>query len=263
MKSVFSKYYQKFFKPGFFHGAIVAIGFTSLVSLAATNLPGYFIFSSGSTISSSEINSNFEKLAGTVLLKATFTQTISANETDFVTLSTCPTCHNFSKKILLSSASIGFGSILTATDNDVESESYNQDFSYILVPSDGWYEFRLISNVTSSLTGTGCSTANCSANVNAGAAINLVSSLSNAQNYSQAMSMAWVGSYANLNDSNSDGSFDAPGNIFIAQPPEIKKYYLKAGQVIYFGFNASYSGTSASVLSQVSNSNMDITIIKL
>lgn len=263
MKSFFSKYRQNFFRPGFFQGAVMAIGFTSLVSIAATNFPGYFVFSSGTPISSSEINSNFEKLTGSILLKAVISDNVSVNQSSFIIPSACPTCHNFSKKLTLSSVSVGTANVLTSTDTDSESSSYGSNFNYISIPSDGWYEFRLITNVTTSLSGTNCDSTNCNANVNANSAIYLATSLANAQAHSQGSSMSWVSAYDNLNDANSDGMFDVSNNIYGVQPPEIKRYYLKAGQILFFGFNASYNQNLSTISASVSFSNMDITIIKL
>ena len=263
MKSLLLKFRQNLFRPGFFQGAVVAIGFTSLVSIAATNFPGYFIFSSGTPISSSEINSNFEKLTGTILLKAVYSGSITANESNFIVPTYCPTCHSYSKKLLLSSASVGAANLLTTTDSDADSASYGTSFSYISIPSDGWYEFRLITNATASLAGTTCNSINCNANVNANSAITLATSLANAQGFSQGVSMAWISSYDNLNDQNSDGVFDAQSNLYANMPPEIKRYYLKAGQILYFSFNASYNQNVSTISANVSNSSMDFTIIKL
>lgn len=263
MKLLFSKFRQNLFKPGFFQGAAVAIGFTSLVSIAATNFPGYFIFSSGTPISSSEINSNFEKLTGNILVKGVYSGSISATESNFIIPATCPTCHNYVKKLLLSSVSVGAANVLTSTDTDIESASYGTSFNYVLIPSDGWYEFRLIANPTSSLSGTTCDSPGCNANVNANSTINLATSLANAQSNSLGLSTAWVGTYDSKNDINSDGIFDVVNNPYAIQPPEIKKYYLKAGQILYFGFNASYGQNSATITASVTSSNMDITIIKL
>ena len=263
MKSLFLKCRKNLFRPGFFQGAAVAIGFTSLVSIAATNFPGFFIFSSGTPISSSEINSNFEKLTGTILVRAVINGSISINESNFIIPSSCPTCNNFGKKLLLSSVSVGAANVLTPTDTNSESASYGTNFNYITVPTDGWYEFRLVANSTTSLSGTTCNANNCSANVNANSAIYLATSLTNAQSNTQGPSMAWTGTYENLNDMNSDSIFDVTNNYYGNQPPEIKRYYLKAGQILYFGFNASYTQSSSTISVNVTNSNMDITIIKL
>lgn len=263
MKSLFSKCRHKLFRPGFFQGAAVAIGFTSLVSIAATNFPGFFIFSSGTPISSSEINSNFEKLTGTILVKAVISGSVSINETNFIIPASCPTCHNYGKKLLLSSVSVGAANVLTSTDTNMESASYGTSFSYITIPADGWYEFRLVTNTTTSLSGTTCDASGCNANVNANSTINLANSLTNAQSNSQGTSMSWIGTYENLNDMNSDGIFDVANNMYGSQPPEIKKYYLKAGQILFFSFNASYNQNNATVTTNVTTSNMDITIIKL
>lgn len=263
MKSLFLKFRKTIFRPGFFQGAVVSISFTSLVSIAATNLPGFFIFSTGTPISSSEVNSNFEKLAGSILLKAVITDNISLNTSNFSTPTTCPTCNIYSKKLMLSSISVGVSNVSQSTDTDVDSASKDSFFNYISIPSDGWYEFRLISHTISSLSGTTCSIAGCNANVNANTNINLANSLVNAQGHPPGTSVAWVSSFDNLNDIDSDAIFDLVSNNYATQPPEIKKYYLKAGQILYFSFNASYSQNNSTVQLSVTNSSMDITIIKL
>jgi hypothetical protein len=47
----------------FAQGAAFAISLTSVVGIAANNIPGFFTFTSGQVISSSQVNSNFDKLA--------------------------------------------------------------------------------------------------------------------------------------------------------------------------------------------------------
>lgn len=255
---------MKFFKPGFFQGAAMAIGFTSLVSIAATNFPGFFIFNSGTPISSSEINSNFEKLTGTILVKGVFTGSITANESNFIVPASCPTCHNYSKKLTLSSVSIGAANLLSATDTDSESASVGSSFNYISIPSDGWYEFRFIANPTVTLSGTTCDSSGCQANINLNIAVSYANNLTSAQSTSQGLSLGWSGVYDNKNDLNSDAAFDTnTNNLYPPPPPEIKKFYLKAGQVLYFTFNASYVASNATIATNVSVTSMDVTIIKL
>lgn len=50
----------------FLQGAAFATAFTSVIGLAANSIPGFFTFTSGSVISSSQINSNFDKLANLI-----------------------------------------------------------------------------------------------------------------------------------------------------------------------------------------------------
>src|SRR3954466_4879728 len=57
----------RFFKNlGFMQGFILAICLTSAISIATVTIPGFFVFTSGTPISSSQINSNFDKLASLI-----------------------------------------------------------------------------------------------------------------------------------------------------------------------------------------------------
>lgn len=53
-------------KLSFFQGAAAAVSLTSVIAVAANNIPGFFTFSPGTVISSSQINSNFDKLANLI-----------------------------------------------------------------------------------------------------------------------------------------------------------------------------------------------------
>ena len=54
----------KFYKRlSFAQGAAFAVSLTSVVGIAANSIPGFFTFTSGQVISSSQVNSNFDKLA--------------------------------------------------------------------------------------------------------------------------------------------------------------------------------------------------------
>lgn len=50
----------------FFQGAAFAVSLTSVIGYAANSIPGFFTFTSGSVISSSQVNSNFDKLANLI-----------------------------------------------------------------------------------------------------------------------------------------------------------------------------------------------------
>ncbi|MEA9356026.1 tail fiber domain-containing protein [Bacteriovorax sp. PP10] len=55
---------MKFYKRlSFAQGAAFAVSLTSVVGIAANNIPGFFTFTTGQVISSSQVNSNFDKLA--------------------------------------------------------------------------------------------------------------------------------------------------------------------------------------------------------
>lgn len=53
-------------KLGFIQGVALTICLTSAISIATVNIPGFFTFSPGAPISSSEINSNFDKLSALI-----------------------------------------------------------------------------------------------------------------------------------------------------------------------------------------------------
>lgn len=62
VKRVLSFYH----KLSFIQGIVITITFTSVFSFAAVNIPDFYTFTAGTPISSSQINSNFEKLAGLI-----------------------------------------------------------------------------------------------------------------------------------------------------------------------------------------------------
>jgi len=63
MKNVINKFIIFYSKLSALHGVAITVCITSAISLASVTIPGFFTFSPGAPISSSEINSNFEKLA--------------------------------------------------------------------------------------------------------------------------------------------------------------------------------------------------------
>jgi hypothetical protein len=66
----------KFYKRlSFAQGAAFAVSLTSVVGIAANSIPGFFTFTSGQVISSSQVNSNFDKLAQ--LVEANKSQTFN------------------------------------------------------------------------------------------------------------------------------------------------------------------------------------------
>jgi len=53
-------------KLGFFQGVVFTICLSSAISIAAVTIPGFYTFTPGTPISSSQINSNFDKLASLI-----------------------------------------------------------------------------------------------------------------------------------------------------------------------------------------------------
>jgi hypothetical protein len=73
----------------------------------------------------------------------------------------------------------------------------------------------------------------------------------------------WFSQNKSDNDTNCDGTIDSSYDN--SSPPEMKKVYLKAGQVVYFKYESSYNeqGETANYSSLIPANSLDITIIKL
>ena len=91
MKSFFKKILNSYKKLSFLQGVALTICLTSFFSIAATNLPGFFVFSPATPISSKEINDNFEKVAGKIVLKANLSSSFNGDDSSFSTPSDCST----------------------------------------------------------------------------------------------------------------------------------------------------------------------------
>jgi hypothetical protein len=255
---------KKFYKKlTFLQGVALTICLTSIISIAATNLPGFFVFSPGTPISSSEVNANFEKLTGLVVVKATMSTAMSLTNANFGTYPDCLTCTMYRSKLLLNTVTTTDGNFLTATDTDPNTSSNGAIFSYYQVPASGWYEIRLIPSISSTMstpTITGSSVSNCSHSINSYVNIIVAASASSVGQYSGGM---YNGFNLSDNDTNCDG---IPETTYINDnPPEIKKIYLKIGQVLYLKMETNYyeSGETANYSTIIPANALDLTIIKL
>lgn len=259
MKNKIFNLYEKIQKLTFFQGVALTLCLTSLVSIAATNFSGFFVFTPGTPISSSEINANFEKIGGTVVYKAIFSNAFSVDQNSLIVPTDCPTCNVYRKKILFTSVTAGTST--TTTDSDANNASNNSNFSYFTVPSEGWYEVRFLGDLSTSITSPNCSGTSCQMSVSAGAGVYIAGSLALAQAGGNNSSIAWQGNNKNLTDNNYDNIFDPP-NYWPGSLGEAKKFYLKAGQVVYVRFEGNGTITNATGDINLGANSLDLTIIK-
>lgn len=279
MKKYLLNLYEKSQKLTFFQGVILTVSLTSLVSIASTVLPnGLFSFSPGTPISSSEVNANFEKLAsvaGKTVLKVTLSPFTLTNNSYGIP-SNCGTCNNFSKKIKFDSIIVSDGNLKEATDNENDPNysnfSQGDKFHYYVVPENGWYEIRFASNLSYTYNPAIACTSpglgyNCNFNISIYTNVWIANSLTDAvANYSpNSISLLQEGASVQKNDDDNDNileNYMAGGNM---QPlMEIKRYYLKSGQVLFAWVNSNYAVNNVTDTSISANSNgIEFTINKL
>ena len=236
----------KFYKSlGFIYGVVFTICLTSLVSIAATNIPGFAIFSQGGVISSSEINSNFEKVAGNIVANGTFTSTINITNANFVQYSDSPTSSSYRKKILFNSLTNSDSNLKTASDPEAAtfSSSSGANFTYYEAPSNGWYEISIIPEFTLSVTNQQCSYGNCQYNLNG--SINILMAKSFNQIKWSNSSIVFNNQSKYERDTDNNLTFDDSSN-WDGTPPESKKIYLKTGQILYARLDAYLNQTNTS-----------------
>lgn len=271
MKKFLLNLYEKSQKLTFMQGVVLTVTLTSLVSIASTVLPnGLFSFAPGTPISSSEINANFEKLSsavGTVVLKASYSSAISVNQSSFITPSDCSTCKVNRKRIKFST--IAIGALQDATDTDSNSSTNSSPFSYYQVQESGWYEIRLLANTFATINApTTCDAYGCDINVNSSVSVNFADNLSQAQTSSTG-SIGWSSAYQNLRDDNDNNGINNDDGVFDsvipypAYPPEIKRYYLKSGQILFVRFEGNYNVRDVTPNITVGLNSLDLTVIKL
>lgn len=256
---------RQYKKLSFFQGVILTLCFTSLLSIAATNLPGFFIFNPGTPISSSEINANFEKIAGTVVVKASLISSLSIMNSDFIIPIDCPTCNNYRKKINFDNILINDNNFKTATDNDPNSSSHMNNFTYYEVPTSGWYEIRFVPDLKLTYINSLCLAPQCSHSIYAAISISIAKDLisTSSNSYAQATSYFGVSKYES--DVNNDGAFELNSNYYPPQPPEIKRIYLKGGQILFAKLEANYQQTNvtADYTVDLTANSLQLEIIKL
>ena len=260
MKSKLQKFYKKL---TFLQGVVLAVCLSSIMSIAATNLPGFFVFSAGTPISSSEINSNFEKIAGSVVFKGSVSSAFSIINSNFTAFPDCPTCNMYRKRILFDNISVSDANYKEINENYDYFSTLGQAFSYYEVSVSGWYEIRFIGQVTLSAANAVCNAASCSHNIFGNMNVQVANSLSGTQSLYYYNNMNYGTNFSQM-DNNGDSSFDNTYNGDNSIP-EIKRFYLKAGQKVFVKFDASYNQTNVTADYTVGYpvNSIDLTIIKL
>lgn len=250
---------MNFKKFGFFHGVALTICLSSLVGVAATNLPGFFVFTAGTPISSSEINSNFEKIAGNIVVHAKLTTPFTGTNAQFEVPSDCPTCTVFRKRINFNS--IITGNLQTAVDADPSAFSEGSNFHYYQIPSDGWYEIKFLASTSSTYANEMCLSMGCMVSVNSNVNVTIADNLTIATTTNLAAYLSGQGSSKDIRDNNNDAVFD-PVTSYPSYLPEARKFYLKSGQILFVRFESNYSLSSATADFTVGASSMELIVTK-
>lgn len=270
MKKFLLNLYEKSQKLTFMQGVVLTITLTSLVSIASTVLPnGLFSFSPGTPISSSEINENFKKVAGEVVLKVTY-DPITFTNASYGTSSNCTdplTCHNYNKKVKFQKLTFSDANFLEATISSPDTTPASQTFNYYKVPESGWYEVRFTPFASSfQLADPSCATAtnSCSFGFSMNSSLQLADNLAAIDG----MGMIHIASKnLSINRQNYDANLnalDAPSMMGGAMLLESKRIYLTTGQIIYATFSSSYNANSmVDDTLNASFGGMELTILKL
>ena len=140
----------------FLKGYAFAIITTSTLALAvSTNIAGFNIFTSGTSISSTAVNDNFGKLAGIEVYKANNTAGLVLNDVTTLSTSRCNAmsddCH-FGAMTLTSIISNGTYVTVTSTadtNSGTVSISGGGNFTLLTIATSGWYDFYLKKSVSS------------------------------------------------------------------------------------------------------------------
>ncbi|MBP9681274.1 MAG: hypothetical protein KBD76_07705 [Bacteriovorax sp.] len=264
MKPFLSKYLESYKKWSFLQGVTLTLCLSSLISIAATNFPGFTIFTPGTLISAEEINNNFEKVVGKIVVKANVSSSFSGDNSSFYTPSDCPTCHVFRKKINFDVITVNDSNLKTGIDPETSSSTYNSDFSYYQVPSSGWYEIRFTPSAAVDFTNTQCTAGGCSVNVYANFSLLIANSLSAINSAVYSLSFQGGSSKYQSDSGGTPGTFNA-ATTYPSMPPEIKRIYLKMDQLLFVKFEANYSQNyaTADYSFAVAPNSTELTIIKL
>ena len=253
-------------KTSFIQGAIFATVVTSAITIAATNLPGFFIFQSGTVISASEMNSNFEKVAGRIVLQTTLPAMSYSFDSGVICMGLSYNGGDcgFFDKLLLDSAYITISDTDLKETNNTDSTKITStgSYSYYEVPADGWYEIRIKGNANFDLISFSCDGTDCYAQSTFAImtkVVNISGSLPD-NNYSN-LTDVFSNEYHSALMGNSVFSI----NEYYASPGESERRYLKLGQAVIFYAESSIYMSTATVAGTVTvpDREIEITLIQL
>lgn len=228
-------------RPGFVPGMLCSLALGSVLSYAASNIPGIFVFSNGAIISASEMNQNFEKISGVIILQAgedfsaTYDHsTISGNYKCMASTIDC-----YSGRLELPAASIGTMGV--AVDSSPTNTTYSDNYSFFEIPSDGWYEIQLRANPSTRTTS--CLTANCNGNFSSVFRLKIFKTVDDLPGNSSTTVIEAMDNYY-YSDTSSNGNIE--GQEISANPGLglAKKVFLQAGQAISIDFEINVDGSS-------------------
>lgn len=270
MKKFLLNLYEKSQKLTFMQGVVLTITLTSIVSIASTVLPnGLFSFAPGTPISSSEINENFKKVAGEVVLKVKY-DPITFTNASYGTSSNCSdpaTCHQYSKKVKFQQFIVSDANFLETTVSSPETTPASQTFNYYKVPVSGWYEVRFTPFATSmQLSNPSCASANnsCFFSFSMNSSLQLVENLAAIDGGAM---IQIASKNFSINRQNYDANLyelDSPSMMGGAMLLESKRIYLTTGQIIYATFSSSYNANYMNDDTlNASFGGMELTILKL
>lgn len=259
---------------GFITGVFVSIALSSLVAIAATNIQGLNVFTTGTVISSAAINQNFERLAGIILFKSTTSSTsYTGSETDLFSNTTAcgssPAICRREKLSFVSSIIDNPSNLVMKTENSTLYTNYGTgSYKYYKINTDGWYEVQLrVDGFNFHNVVTTCAASSCNFNVNAtidfraGLIDGSGDLLDNGTQHIMSSHISYGISDANANsDLNDDVVWT--NNYSLG---ESKRVYLKAGYGIYVGLTInSYSSSATGTFNYTIPANgIEVSIIKI
>ena len=236
-------------KNGFLVGALISGSLVSAITLGMPAISSLNIFSAGSVISSSQVNANFEKLAGTVILSGSFGSAPRyVDDTDLVNHpsgcslnSSAGYCLN--ERLDFNVDYVNDPSlILNKSEGITTYTSPAANYKIYKIDTDGWYELSLISDFTYTKSLT-CTYPGCSFYVqfNLGFRLHNLDGSNNIVNPTTGYG-ASTSLNLNQNDNDSDGSFSNNQIIesFIYRGDR-REIYLKAGTGITLELFASHN----------------------
>lgn len=235
-------------KRGFFFGALLAGFIVSVVTYGVPAISSLNVFSAGSVISSAQINANFEKLSGTVLISGNSGGSIRyVDDTDLVNHSTgCfPTGSprycireklDFTVDYISDAANL-----ITKTENLSFYTNNGQNYKMYKIPVTGWYEVSVTNDTAFTQTFV-CAGTSCRANSWLSGMVRIYkldgsNNIIHPSSYSSVMTSASY--YQDDNDGNSSWA-DNPAAVYDLSIGETRKMYLKAGLGITLELEANH-----------------------